>query len=366
MNLRTLRYALLIYAAFDFFLGYAGFLPLDQLAAAQFTTVSGTVTDPNGLPYANGTISPILVLPGGTSPTLNGLAYTPPSQPVGLSSTGSFVMNLADNTVLQPAGTKWNFQVCSAAGTVQPAGGKGPVCFSLAAPITISGSSQSITANLNAVALALSFSSGITNSAGANVIMKSNGINAVGSSCTDNGTTFSCTEPIAAPAGGVTSLSNDSYQYSTDATSGLFYEGGHTHSIVTGGVRSMEFQNSPFAIIVNAPIVDFATGNSGLTVAAGLLSLTGTGHPNFGFATDKGQHLVSQAAQADSWGVATCAASTVTVTFTRAYTSTPTIVVSDETSAGGARVSAKSNSSFTITCSGATDVVDYFTGGNPN
>jgi hypothetical protein len=139
-------------------------------AWAQFTTVSGTVTDPNGLPYANGTITATLVT--SASPTLNGFAYTPPTQPVGLNAAGSFTMRLADNTVLLPAATKWNFTVCSGAGTIQPAGGNGPVCFT-AGPITISGASQSISGQLQAVALALSsaiggpasFSSTLTTSA---------------------------------------------------------------------------------------------------------------------------------------------------------------------------------------------------------
>jgi hypothetical protein len=124
-------------------------------AAAQFTNVTGTVIDPNGVPYANGTISPVLVLPGGTSPTLNGLSYSPPTQPIGLDAAGSFSFNIADNNLLQPAATKWNFTVCSAKGTVNPAVGTGSQCFSLAAPITITGASQDISANLNAVALAL-------------------------------------------------------------------------------------------------------------------------------------------------------------------------------------------------------------------
>jgi hypothetical protein len=127
---------------------------LTATAWAQFTTVTGTVTDPNGLPYANGAITATLVT--SASPTLNGFAYTPPTQPTGLNAAGSFTMRLADNTQLSPAATTWNFKVCSAGGTIQPAGGKGPVCFSLAAPITISGATQDISTNLNAVALALS------------------------------------------------------------------------------------------------------------------------------------------------------------------------------------------------------------------
>ena len=126
------------------------------LAHAQFTLVTGTVVDPNGLPYANGTISPVLVLPGGISPTLNGLSYSPPTAPAGLDGTGSFTMNLADNAILLPALTTWNFTVCSAAGTVQPAIGTGSVCFALSVPVTITGVTQNISVQLNAVALPLS------------------------------------------------------------------------------------------------------------------------------------------------------------------------------------------------------------------
>jgi hypothetical protein len=126
-------------------------------ALAQFTTVSGTVTDPNGLPYANGTISPALVISG--SPTLGGFAYTPPTQPTGLSTAGSFTMRLADNTQLSPGGSTWSFTVSCAAGCIPASGGKGPVTFTVTG-ITISGASQSITATLTAAAPALSNISG--------------------------------------------------------------------------------------------------------------------------------------------------------------------------------------------------------------
>jgi hypothetical protein len=131
-------------------------------ALAQFTTVTGTVTDPNGLPYAGGTISAKLT--SSASPTLNGFAYTPPTQPAGLNSAGTFIMQLADNAQLLPAASTWDFRVCSAVGTVQPAFGKGPVCF-VVTGITISGASQDIGATLRAAAPALTatFSStGIT------------------------------------------------------------------------------------------------------------------------------------------------------------------------------------------------------------
>lgn len=129
------------------------FLLLASSAFAQFTTVTGTVLDPNGVPYANGTITSFLV--SSSTPTMNGQPYSPPIQPVGLDKNGSFSFNVADNNVLQPAGTKWNFTVCSAVGTTQPVVGTGSQCFTLAAPITITGATQSITTQLHAAALAL-------------------------------------------------------------------------------------------------------------------------------------------------------------------------------------------------------------------
>jgi hypothetical protein len=205
MNLRKLRWALLLYAAFDLFFGgiCGGFLPLSPLAAAQFTTVSGTVIDPNGLPYANGTIS--ATLNTSASPTLGGFPYQPPTQPTGLNLAGSFTMGLADNTVLLPAATTWNFQVCSALGTVQPAGGKGPVCFKVNG-VTISGASQSLTATLTAAALALSSAGG---SSPANTLTSPNTYNVTsyGFTCdgaTDNTSALNTLMSTVVTAGGGT------------------------------------------------------------------------------------------------------------------------------------------------------------------
>ncbi len=79
----------------------------------------------------------------------------------------------------------------------------------------------------------------------------------------------------------------------------------------------------------------------------------------------KNGHL-NQTASGDLAAVKTCSSGSFTVTFNTPYASTPVIIVSDETTAGGARVSAKSSSGFTVTCSGSADVVDYTTYGNPN
>jgi hypothetical protein len=137
------------------------FALLSGVTFAQFTTVTGTVTDPNGLPYAGGTIAPSLVISGTPKFTATNQPYTPPSQPVGLSSAGVFLMQLADVTALTPGGGTYSFTVCSVVGTVQPAFGKGPVCFSVSG-ISISGASQDIGATLRAAALALTVNFGGT------------------------------------------------------------------------------------------------------------------------------------------------------------------------------------------------------------
>ncbi len=140
-------------------------LLLAPFAAAQFTLVTGTVVDPNGVPYALGTITAQLVT-AGVTPTINGNSFAMTGSS-GLSATGSFTMQLVSNALMLPNTLQWSFQVCSAQGTVQPAGGPGPVCFTTL--ITISGATQSISSTLSAAALALTITTGggPVNSAGA-------------------------------------------------------------------------------------------------------------------------------------------------------------------------------------------------------
>lgn len=125
---------------------------LAPLALAQFTLVSGTVVDPNGIPYANGTITAQLIL-AGVTPTLNGGSFAMTGS-AGLNSAGSFSMQLVSNSSMVPNTLQWSFTVCSAGGTVLPSGGTGPQCFT-PARITITGATQSISTQLNAAALAL-------------------------------------------------------------------------------------------------------------------------------------------------------------------------------------------------------------------
>jgi len=116
------------------------------------TAVSGTVLDPNGIPYANGTILPQLVnVSGGASPTVtaNGSPVFAPPGPSTLSSSGTFNMGTLANGSITPGGTTWKFLICSAPMVSFPNPIlSSPVCFTTGT-ITIAGATQSITTNIN-------------------------------------------------------------------------------------------------------------------------------------------------------------------------------------------------------------------------
>ena len=53
-------------------------------AQGGFTTVTGTITDPNGLKYSCGFISAQLITAGGAGATLNGGGFTTQTSPIQL------------------------------------------------------------------------------------------------------------------------------------------------------------------------------------------------------------------------------------------------------------------------------------------
>jgi hypothetical protein len=135
-----------------FFLSLFILWGLPALAQCTFSTVSGTVTDPSGIPYVNGSV------------TLN-LAPNPPGNilcggqsvqghigPVQLDSTGSFAFQVPENTAITPSGTQWTFTVAESPGVAPPLG-FGPVSFN--SNITINTSPQSVSTTLSAAAPAL-------------------------------------------------------------------------------------------------------------------------------------------------------------------------------------------------------------------
>jgi hypothetical protein len=79
-----------------------------------------------------------------------------------------------------------------------------------------------------------------------------------------------------------------------------------------------------------------------------------------------GGHMNQSAANSDFAGVSACSSGAQTIVFANAYSSTPVIIIFDETTHGGASLSAKSASSFAVICTGASDAFDYIVVGNPN
>jgi hypothetical protein len=143
-------------------------------AQGGFTTVTGTVTGPDGLVWACGTISAQLITAGGASPTLNGGGFTTQTSPVGLGcpttpgtgASGSFAMRLADSGVIVPGNTTWQFTVNMTPGIAPPQGtGPQSLTFTTAincgtnTPSTCTSNTISISSQLSAAAPKLSNSS---------------------------------------------------------------------------------------------------------------------------------------------------------------------------------------------------------------
>jgi hypothetical protein len=119
-----------------------------------FTTVTATVTDPNGIPYGNGTMSAVLVpgSPGGWTLNNNGvvLPYSGQINTVQLDSNGHFSANFGNNSQILPAGSAWLITVNSNQGGIPGPFGTGPQTFSVT--IAITGGTVDISATLNAAA----------------------------------------------------------------------------------------------------------------------------------------------------------------------------------------------------------------------
>jgi hypothetical protein len=134
----TLKFAVVL-------LALLGLAPA-SIFAQSLTVVTGTVQDPNGIPYSFGAVTAQLIPVGGT-PTLNGAQFATLNQ-ASLDVNGNLSMTLPSNAVILPASTQWQFTVTET-GIPFPLG-TGPQSFVVS--ITISGASQSITSTLEAAA----------------------------------------------------------------------------------------------------------------------------------------------------------------------------------------------------------------------
>jgi hypothetical protein len=155
---------------------YIGISAESLMAQGGFTTVTGTITDPNGVKWSCGTISAQLITAGGAAPTLNGGGFTTQTSPVSLGcpttpgsgANGSFAMRLADSGVISPSNTTWRFTV-NTTGNAPPLG-TGPQSFTFTTAINCSTNTPStctsnqldISTQLSALAPALGGGGGIT------------------------------------------------------------------------------------------------------------------------------------------------------------------------------------------------------------
>jgi hypothetical protein len=136
-----------------FFLLGLGYAPA---AHAQFTQVTGTITDPSGLPYSYGTISASLIPATTGNWQCNSQGYTGQIPTTNLDINGKFAASMCPNALVSPAGSQWVFSV-SVPG-VPPPLGFGAVNFT--ATLTITGTSEDIGAALSALAPAMTRNGG--------------------------------------------------------------------------------------------------------------------------------------------------------------------------------------------------------------
>lgn len=78
---------------------------------AQNTSVTATVTDPNGNPYAFGTGYAALVCPGNQQPTYNGYTVPRTFTITGLDGNGKFTQVVYDLSVIQPSGCGYQWHI---------------------------------------------------------------------------------------------------------------------------------------------------------------------------------------------------------------------------------------------------------------
>lgn len=128
------------------------------------TAVTGTLVDPNGVPFYPATVTACLS-PFTRDPLANGIHvnsaagsggnYCPGNSAT--SPTGAFSMNIYPNAAITPGATQYQFTV-STTGTAPPAG-KGSQTYNVT--VTVSGSSQDVSASLNAAASSLLVGGGL-------------------------------------------------------------------------------------------------------------------------------------------------------------------------------------------------------------
>lgn len=119
------------------------------------TAVTGTILDPQGIPYAGGTVTATLIgTSGGATPTVTATGAPVVGTPVAsMNGSGVFNMGLIANGSITPASTTYTFRFCAPA--IQgPLAGITQSCFTITG-VTIAGASQDLSATANASSVSL-------------------------------------------------------------------------------------------------------------------------------------------------------------------------------------------------------------------
>lgn len=117
------------------------------------TTVTGQVKDPTGLLYrscqGSASFAGQNATPGAGPYLLGGVSTFQTVVPIFCDSFARFTVSMADNSLVTPTPSQWRFSLCSATGAYPGP----PICFN--ALITITGTSQDVSATLQAAAAPL-------------------------------------------------------------------------------------------------------------------------------------------------------------------------------------------------------------------
>jgi hypothetical protein len=127
------------------------FLLAGGARAQTITTVTGTVLDPTGIPFANAPVNIVLTGgPGSPTPIVTA-TNSPVEMPVAptTNAAGQFTVNLVANGSISAAGSTYAFRACSL-GVAPPVGNGNGGCVAISG-VTIAGASQDLSALFAAV-----------------------------------------------------------------------------------------------------------------------------------------------------------------------------------------------------------------------
>ena len=154
----------------------------------------------------------------------------------------------------------------------------------------------------------------------------------------------------------------DNENESFTVTGGQFFNGGTGTTLNSAGVGSV-WLGALVTPSLSGPVVGLIdrfgdAGFAALTASSAVVSgaVQGTVLSGDVLNQNTADHLA---------GTSACSSGTKTISFGTTYGSQPVILLFDETTAGGVKLSAKSTSGFTATCTEASDVFDWIVIGNP-